>query len=812
MIIVNVPELKFIDDKNRKDDISLIMRIKNGEDFLEKVIQNVINDVNEIICVFNDCTDSTEKILVKMESAFPQKIKVYHYIPKVYPPSSDYYNKNLKSNDIHSLSHYYNFALSKTNYKYICKHDDDNLYFANIIKENLKILKSLDDNKYMIGIRGINLFDYNKNLYINESCPFTGGGDTVIFKYNKECYFYQTEKYEKFHTNLKIKKIILSFYHLKFCKKDRGLNNYETDVNKSQIRANIIKNLLIKDLSLIPLKSYLINKKIQYRDPFSLGFNFLNNSKKQYNHNIFNEIEYMIPQKINIAKKAVAKKAVAKKAVAKKVVAKKVVAKKAVAKKAVAKKAVAKKAVAKKAVAKKAVAKKAVAKKAVAKKAVAKKAVAKKAVAKKAVAKKAVAKKAVNKKAVDKKAVAKKAVAKKAVAKKAVAKKAVAKKAVDKKAVAKKAVAKKAVNKKAVNKKAVNKKAVNKKAVNKKAVDKKVVAKKAVAKVIILNKNTINYNSDSNMIKLFDKVCIYDKKFMIIYCQYKDIKINSCECYVSDGKKIKSSIIFCDNRPDFLIIIFGDIIGFKNKKYNIIFNQNIIIKNINFKFPFEKNVLNLFSEKSNIISTMCKNYNDRLEEWIEYNLKLGFDGIVIFNNEENMENIKYIADKYKKNVYFVDFPYKPFEGNHWNHIQRISICIGVNAFKNICRYIALIDADEFIYLNEQRNNINDFLKKYNNTINMGSNILTNKKNNDIINNNILSLCKYVGENKYTKIILKTSEIKPYEFIVSPHKYKNQIILDKSKIIHYHCWVNERYKYNDNMNKIDFLENFYKNNK
>ena len=73
--------------------------------------------------------------------------------------------------------------------------------------------------------------------------------------------------------------------------------------------------------------------------------------------------------------------------------------------------------------------------------------------------------------------------------------------------------------------------------------------------------------------------------------------------------------------------------------------------------------------------------------------------------------------------------------------------IGVNAFRTKCINIALIDADEFIW---GPDNIEDFLKNHS-IITMRSNILTNKNSDDILNNNILELARYVGENKYTNI-------------------------------------------------------------
>jgi hypothetical protein len=205
-----------------------------------------------------------------------------------------------------------------------------------------------------------------------------------------------------------------------------------------------------------------------------------------------------------------------------------------------------------------------------------------------------------------------------------------------------------------------------------------------------------------------------------------------------------------------------------------------------------------------------------LDEWIQYHLKLGFSGIVIFNNDDNKSNslnesleycvhtltIEEISKKYKGNVFVVDMPYSSFINQHWNNIQRATLTIGVNAFRNKCRNIALIDADEFIYLpNNQHMQIEDFLKNYS-TITMRSNILTNKNNNDLLNNNILHYAKYIGEDKYTKTILHTDKINENEFILTPHEHGSQTIMNKEDIIHYHCWMNARYEYNETMPMID----------
>lgn len=315
-------------------------------------------------------------------------------------------------------------------------------------------------------------------------------------------------------------------------------------------------------------------------------------------------------------------------------------------------------------------------------------------------------------------------------------------------------------------------------------------------------------------IMLFNKVCLHDalKDETTIFGQYNTY----FDCVMIND--VIFNLVFCNNRPDFYIKLKGKY----NKLKTIIFIKNknklIELKDIPLDYPFETCDLQL-NLNSAIISTICKDYSHRLDEWINYNLKLGFSGIVIFNNDENKSNrlnesvdhcimnttTEEICKKYKGKVWVVDMPYSPFINQHWNTIQRITLHIGVNAFRNKCKHIALIDADEFIYIPNSKNiKIEDFLQNHS-TITIKSNILTNKNDNDILNNNILQLAKYIGEDKYTKTILHTKEINENEFIVTPHEHVKQKIMNKEEIIHYHCWMNERYKYNETMQCINITQ-------
>lgn len=97
MIIVENPEIKFID--KREEGVSGMLRVKNGEDYLRLCILSVINQLDELIIVFNDSNDNTENIVIELEKEYPDKIKVYKYIPIVYPPNNDKYLETTKSLD-----------------------------------------------------------------------------------------------------------------------------------------------------------------------------------------------------------------------------------------------------------------------------------------------------------------------------------------------------------------------------------------------------------------------------------------------------------------------------------------------------------------------------------------------------------------------------------------------------------------------------------------------------------------------------------------------------------------------------------------
>ena len=70
---------KDYNEKELKDGLSGIMRVKNEARFIEKCINSCIDSLDELIVVYNDCTDETPQILEKIEKRYPDKLKVYKY-------------------------------------------------------------------------------------------------------------------------------------------------------------------------------------------------------------------------------------------------------------------------------------------------------------------------------------------------------------------------------------------------------------------------------------------------------------------------------------------------------------------------------------------------------------------------------------------------------------------------------------------------------------------------------------------------------------------------------------------------------------
>lgn len=122
-----------------RSGISGILRVKNDGPFIERCVRSCIDALDELIIVYNDCSDNSEEEIVRMHRLYPDKIKVYEYPHKLIAHNLTKeemdYALGLPADSPFLLSSYYNFALSKASYRHAMKIDADQIYFIDDLKE-----------------------------------------------------------------------------------------------------------------------------------------------------------------------------------------------------------------------------------------------------------------------------------------------------------------------------------------------------------------------------------------------------------------------------------------------------------------------------------------------------------------------------------------------------------------------------------------------------------------------------------------------------------------------------------------------------
>ena len=102
------------------------------------------------------------------------------------------------------------------------------------------------------------------------------------------------------------------------------------------------------------------------------------------------------------------------------------------------------------------------------------------------------------------------------------------------------------------------------------------------------------------------------------------------------------------------------------------------------------------------IATMVKMENHYIKEWVEYYKRLGFKKIFIYdNNDINGEKLENVINKYITH-HFVEIINYRGKSYHGISLQRLAFLDCYNNKVNDFDYIALFDADEFLYLGKFR--------------------------------------------------------------------------------------------------------------
>lgn len=241
-------------DAPRKAGISAFMRIKNGEEFLAQTIESHLPFYDEIVAVYNGCTDNTANVLASLAAKYPEQIRVFHYEPEVYPVLSQAHQQTT-ADSVHSMANYYNYALAQTKFSYAVKLDDDHLAIAPTLAKAVRQIRAeiALGKQQLYSFSGLNLALCENKLGVYGNEPLVGTGDIFYFPVSSNIYFTQNAQYEALHYPKSLRKCYLGllYLHLKHVKRDYGLANLPIECRAEKLEQ------FRKSLKLLPLNTIL---------------------------------------------------------------------------------------------------------------------------------------------------------------------------------------------------------------------------------------------------------------------------------------------------------------------------------------------------------------------------------------------------------------------------------------------------------------------------------------------------------------------------------------------------------------------------
>ena len=215
---------------DRLPGISAFMRVKNGADFLEAVVRSHLPHVDEIVIVHNQCTDDTPAIAERLAAEFPDRVRVFNYLPRVHAPGSVAHAREPADSPA-SFVNQSNFALAQTRYRIALKLDDDHLAMGNRLAALTQQIRAagyhLADT---LCFSGINLArDPAGNIGVLAREPFAGAGDHFFFEVTSETHFIHHPRFEDFrHAGARVFGDF-TYWHLKALKPDFGFANRDIE-------------------------------------------------------------------------------------------------------------------------------------------------------------------------------------------------------------------------------------------------------------------------------------------------------------------------------------------------------------------------------------------------------------------------------------------------------------------------------------------------------------------------------------------------------------------------------------------------------
>jgi hypothetical protein len=212
----------------RLPGVSAFMRIRNGADFLEATIRSHAGVYDEIVAVYNQCTDATPDILARLAEEMGPRLRVFHYLPKVSPAGSDGHART-PGDAPDSLVTYSNFALCQTRHQWAVKLDDDHLAIPQPVQAMVGAIRAGSaDDRVMHCFSGLNLARTKDGHWrIPAEAPVSGKGDIGYFRVSEGTHFVHDPRFERFRRGGIRREFAGWFYwHLKYLKSGGGFANY----------------------------------------------------------------------------------------------------------------------------------------------------------------------------------------------------------------------------------------------------------------------------------------------------------------------------------------------------------------------------------------------------------------------------------------------------------------------------------------------------------------------------------------------------------------------------------------------------------
>lgn len=220
----------------RRPGISGFLRVRNGADFVERALRSHLPHVDEIVAVFNQCTDAAPAILSRLAAEFPEKLWVFDYRPTVFPPGSDGHAGE-PPNSPHSLVNYYNFALAQTRRTVAFKVDDDHIAMPGPFSRLTDEVRSdwLADGRFLC-FSGINVArEGDGRLGVPLLDPLVGLGDHAFFRVTASTFFTHDRRFERLRAG-RFRRVFrgIAYWHLKYLKPAFGFANYGIEAGTNE--------------------------------------------------------------------------------------------------------------------------------------------------------------------------------------------------------------------------------------------------------------------------------------------------------------------------------------------------------------------------------------------------------------------------------------------------------------------------------------------------------------------------------------------------------------------------------------------------